>query len=193
MKIQIVLVATILALTSGARAQMAMSNPPADSLHIAASAVYGFKMKETGVSVDGGKFVGPGHFVGLEATYFHPTQTDYFLGFPVKSKEHLTTVLALYRFNWTVPPVPQLSLYVGGGAGVGIVRLRSDYPAFAYAASDRSNSIAAEGQAGAAWMFTPRWGVKAGYRYFRIYNVELFGNKADIHDNLAEAGITFRF
>lgn len=162
-------------------------------IEVAASAVYGFDLKETGISVEGGKSLAPGHFLGLEGTYFHPEETDTFAGQPVNSREHLSTILVLYRYSHALPGLADLSLYAGGGAGVGIVRLSSDFPVLKLTVADRSNSFAYEAQAGVKWMLNHRWSAKVGYRYFQIDRVELFGQRQSIHDNLAEAGLTFRF
>ena len=174
---------------------MTMPAPKSGPMFSAAvSLPYATRMERVGISAEAGSMFSPGNFLGFEATYFNPRETDYTGLFAVNSREDVTTTLLLYRYSFSPAMLSPVGLYAGGGIGAGFTQLRSNIPALGSSVSDRSRgNLAAEVQAGATYEFTSRWGVKLGYRYFRIYDVELFGQKDKISDSMIEAGATYRF
>ena len=204
MKLTSLKLAALSLLAAGAAFAQAMGRPAGSSpfapylpsdFSAALSFPYANRMERLGISADAGAVFGP-NFLGFEATYFNPRETDYANGYQVNSREDVTTTLVLYRYRFPLSPMIDfpLDVYIGGGIGAGFTQLRSTLPAANATFEDRSRgNFAAEVQGGLAYSFNQRLGVRAGYRYFRIYDVELFGDKDNISDSAIEAALTFRF
>ena len=199
---------TALAVTAGLHAQsanVAITDPSTTMtpswFRSDIEAVYGFRLKTTGVNVDAGASIAPGNFIGLEYTYFHPTDSsnDAVNG-TINSKETINILGATYRYSCPIgrfnddwKGIP-LRLYLGGGAGLADVKYNSSVPRYTYYTSDKDNDVFAwDASAGLEYWLTPNVGVKAGFRYVYLYHVVLYSQRGNIDTGAVEGGLTFRW
>jgi len=91
-----------------------------------------------------------------------------------------------YRLEST--PAIKLGFYFGAGAGITSTEVSG------YGQSDNGSSFAAQAFAGLTYQANPTVSLHAGVKYIWIDDVELFGTKVEVGDDVVlSAGISFKF
>jgi len=176
---------------------------PAPSLTLAGSIdfPYAFKWNALGVSGELGALWNHQHFFGGEISYYGGDYTHYrvfngtnFVG-SFNSAPRVTTVEAAYRYLaplWTDQGRTAVSLYVGGGAGVGFVDYTDGGAAFGFRGTT-NGAFTAEGVAGVQLNTWSGASLRLGFRYVDIADVWQLNHRGDFDSGAFEAGASFRF
>jgi opacity protein-like surface antigen len=149
--------------------------------------------------------------VGVEAGYLTDAKEEYIsarLGYQLQSKDTLSQEIGLeigytsqkdsgikgdfipvtanYRFESTA--ANKLGYYFGAGAGVAFTDVSG------FGVSDNGSSFAAQAFTGLSYQVTDSVKLHVGIKYIWIDDVELFGTKVEVGDDLAiTAGLSARF
>jgi hypothetical protein len=170
-------------------------------MEVDVEAAYAFRLRTTGVIADIGSNVAPGQFLGFEYSYFRPTgsSTDPRAG-TINSKEYIDTYEFAYRYRMPLAQFSQggqpspVDFYAGLSGGLGTVSLHTTVPGFGFSSRSTDNAIlSGSAVAGLEWNIDRNWGIKAGYRYIYMHDVNLFGSRGNIDTSVVEAGLNFRW
>jgi opacity protein-like surface antigen len=195
MKASLLLLAVVLG--AGAAqlgAQMNSSLPPFTGWSTEATAGYMLDSKTTAITVGAGYHLTPNHYLGVEVTGFRASESDVVNDFQIDSKLDGTLAFGVYRYRFPLVSIDRLALQVGGGLGAAWLKVDGSLDTFDVHVSDQSNGdLAGQLFAGAEWRIDRHLWVQLRYRYLRVFNAELFGQKSDFSDSLIEAGLSYRF
>ena len=131
------------------------------------------------------------HQVELEIGYTSHAETVSLLGVPVTATSKITPVTLNYRAETLTSG--KLGYYFGAGAG--LARASFSMPGSGVSTiSDSGSALALQAFTGLSYQVAPAATLHFGVKYIWIDDVELFGIKAEVGDDVVlSAGVSFKF